>query len=289
MTKKATEMPISPGPLELLFADMSYRLANYCLSKDKEPILQDMKEGLNMIRSFNVVFESTQKDVHGNTIWPQGKRGLYPEVFNQLEADTTNLLQLTDNLTFGLIKQACSMVFAERNQKNYAAVPSTELLHKIDPLMGSQVASKVVYYATRTIKQLRDNHAGLKFPARSDMTIANLDDLADIKIMQIDSDDGFSSEDLDHNIRDSEQNDGWGAMFNPEAKNQDIVELNPVEYEATIHWLTAYKAWYFWVDKIEGCREHIQDEIEYQKDRAREFIAQQEQLAPVQGKSRVAA
>lgn len=264
----------------LFIADLGYRLASLALPKDMLPTISDIKVGISYIVRFNEIFARAEIDEHGEVSWPAGnKRGLVGEYFDYIEGLTTAALPYLKEVAGEDLKNAAFAVLRERENGEYATPVSVSGCRPDDTAMQRFVAEKVVYYALRMAKLLNDAGYGRVVPRQSNFNVGNLVDLANLEIFPRNAEEGFTPE------VEGEQ-DTWdiAGILRKEIK----VQLDDVEYERVSAIKEAFESFYG-VDINTGSdmRDILEDIIVSKRDRAREFIKEQQAASELKGKPRL--
>jgi hypothetical protein len=277
-------MNTQTNAVAVILTETAYRLAQLMLPKDRIPTLSDIREGFGMVASFHRYFAPAYPKDDGTVEWPTGgKKGIMEMYFEQLDELTSTLLGLKDHTDGSDLRQIAFQVANEREK----GIPVVPVVDEHTPWtayapLSETIAQKAYYTGARAIKIIREASKGSGLNSRSNMTMTDLQMLNDLTLQPLDE--APDPESLDHY---EENSDSW--TFGDELKRFKTgeVKLDHVELEMAENWRNAFRGWYTLCQNVPDSLGFLQDEIEYQKERAQEWLDTQKASNPIKGKPRV--
>lgn len=264
---------------EMIIAETAYRLASYTLDRDMEPTLSDIRTSIQvLIPGFSTYFGKAVEDNNGQIIWPQGKKGLVGNTYDQMEDLIHTILQLeTDG---NELRHAATAVIMERKDQIPAIVkPNDDFV--MDKVMKQTIASRIVYLAGRVNSIVRKSNPML-FPTQSNMMYNNLQKLVELTIRCVDADEGYTPE---TEINDDNQNvsDDWSMAARDNASE---INLQQVDYEEVMPYKKALVSW-FNLGEEKELKEFIVAELKRRSEQAREWRDAQQASFPIKGVKKI--
>ena len=281
------------APLAVLWMDTAYRLATILLgsenrarAKEKKPPLvpsmTDMKNSMSYIGSFETHFCEAVDDKDGNPQWVPGNQANLRSIqFNMFQELTNNLLKHAEALKGVKLGETAAGIMKER-QEGEIYLPDTSGPPMDD--FAQPVASKIAFYAFRLISIIRSNGGSLEFAPKTGATMNDILNIRSIKIQDIEEirDDPVEIDNLDTDWGlDADIGDDTARKLKP----RDIYNLSGKELTDALEAHKALEAWFTVYDTIEDNNETLAEEIQYQVDLAKEWVAQNRkgQHTPVTG------